>query len=130
VRKMASEDSDVQGAPSTGGSDAIAEAVAAAAAAIGATDSDGNRYDDDQPDVQGAPSTGGSDAIAEAVAAAAAAIDSDGNSDDDDQPDSSSGGSNSSEESGSLTFQDRIDDCLAVRIHRTAQHTRTPARDF
>lgn len=93
MRKMASEDSDVQGAPSTGGSDAIAEAVAAAAAAIGATDSDGN-------------------------------------SDDDDQPDSSSGGSNSSEESGSLTFQDRIDDCLAVRIHRTAQHTRTPARDF
>ena len=47
--------------------------------------------------------------------------------DDDDYPDRSSGGSNSSEETGSpaiLTIQDRIDDCLAVRTHRTRPRTR------
>ena len=91
MRKMESEDSDVQGAPSTMGSDTGAETVAAAAAAIGATDSDGN-------------------------------------SEDDDLPDSSTTGSLSSEERGSLTLQDRIDDCLAVRTHCAAQPTQARAR--
>ena len=111
MRKITSEDSDVQEAPSTSGSDAMAEAVAAAAAVMSGTDSDG------------------SDTTAEAVAVAIGSTDSDGNSneDDDNYSDSSSGGSNGSEKTGSpatLTFQDRIDDCLAVRTHHT-RHART-----